>query len=302
MAVYLHPNSCWWFSREYNKEILRVWDDVAENHNGRLIPFPSFLYYTMDKKVKTKFKKFLANNGVNTMFAGLYKDYRHEDNAKDVDEFLASVPAKFAISWAMDYEKMPANNAYGVKFWNNLDAKWKAMLEDGDFRKPLEATRLQEEEREVAKEEKKQAKLMLNNWAGLDLVNVRSNVSRIPQPDENEIRITTKSKHIVVLNQALTTIIDDNEFNSVNICNDVRTNRLVLVFGKGCDYNITKYTSSLKAVQYKGFVEYISKYLEMSFVETKAYYVKISERVWNKTRDSYAIVLSQKVIDLDVRQ
>lgn len=272
----------------------------------------------MDKKTTTKFKSFLNSRGAGTMFFGFYKEYRHDDNAEDVEEFLASVPAKFAISWSMDFEKIH-NDRFGAKYWNDLDQRWRTLLEDK--RKEFTVPGIDKAMREIKKEEKAAAAaqnqshattttsptskvLVENDWSGMmDLVEVKTHITRKTnwqKPDENEIRLTTKkNSNIIVFNSEISKICDDNGFNSMAIHVDRNTNRMVLVFGTGFDFNVREYSADTKVIQHKSLGEYVKKYLDIEINPEKAYFIKVAERMWNKTHTRYAIILSQKYTTKD---
>lgn len=273
----------------------------------------------MDKKTTTKFRSFLNSRGAGTMFFGFYKEYRLEDNPEDVNEYLNLVPAKHAIAWSMDYEKIH-NPQFGAKYWNDLDQKWKLLLDDkrSDFTVPG----IDKAMREIKKEEKaaaqtkatasvsaptpktKETRVVENDWSGMmDLVEVKTNATRKSnwqQPDENEVRLTTKkNRNCMVFNSEVSKICDDNNFDSMSINVDRITNELVLVFGIGFDFNVRMYSADTKVVQHKALGDYLKKYIGIEFDPEKAYFIKVAKRVWNKAHTRYAIVLSQKYTTKD---
>lgn len=265
----------------------------------------------MDKKTITKFKSFLNSRGAGTMYFGFYKEYRHSDNQEDVEDFLAIVPAKFAISWAFDYEKI-GNKMFGAKYWNDLDAKWKLVLDDK--RKAFTVPGIDKAEREIKREERENkavvnntnpapTKVVENDWSGMmDLVEVKTTITKKrawQQPDENEIRLTTKKGNIVIINSEVSKICDDNGFDSMALNVDKNTNRMVLVFGKGFDYNVREYSADTKIVQHKSLGEYMKKYVGVEFDPNKAYFIKIAQRMFNKTHTQYAVVLSTRFTTKD---
>ena len=245
------------------------------------------------------------------MYFGFYKEYRHSDNQEDVEDFLAIVPAKFAISWAFDYEKI-GNKMFGAKYWNDLDAKWKLALDDK--RKAFTVPGIDKAEREIKREERENkavvnntnpapTKVVENDWSGMmDLVEVKTTITKKrawQQPDENEIRLTTKKGSVVIINSEVSKICDDNGFDSMALNVDKNTNRMVLVFGNGFDYNVREYSADTKIVQHKSLGEYMKKYIDVEFDPNKAYFIKIAQRMFNKTHTQYAVVLSTRFTTKD---
>ena len=80
---------------------------------------------------------------------------------------------------------------------------------------------------------------------------------------------------------------------------DKNTNRMVLVFGKGFDYNVREYSADTKIVQHKSLGEYMKKYVSVEFDPNKAYFIKIAQRMFNKTHTQYAVVLSTRFTTKD---
>lgn len=269
----------------------------------------------MDKKSINLFKRLLRDHGVNVMFVGFYNDYRYPDNPKDVQEFLETVPRNLAIAYAFDATKISINNKFGAKFWDSLNNKWQSVCETIDERKKMEPVFIDDEEREIIKEEKRSAAKMANqdkiktfdydggmsvkhDLAGLlDLADVKMRKSsrQMDMPDSNEIRVSTRSKFVVVLNAELVQNIDSCGADSMAIQVDRKTNRMVMVFGKGLEYSVTNYSNDVKSVQFKAVVEILQKYVGEKFDKNKVYYIKIAERMWNHDHSQYAIILSTKM-------
>ena len=258
----------------------------------------------MNKKDENAFKRFLGNHGVNVMFAGLYNQFKYEDNPDTVKEFLEQVPRNLAIAYAFDVTKINSRE-FGAKYWNELDQKWRNFINKTDERKSFEEPQIEREEKAIKREEKAAAaattvRVVENDWAGLDLVGINATANKsMPMPDENEVRVNTKNKTVVVLNSALVQILDDAGFDSMSIQVDRPTNRMVWVFGKGQQFNVTKYSKDIKAIQYKAVIEYLEKYLGRSFEPEKYYYIKIAQRMWNKSHTQYAVIMSQRFQTID---
>lgn len=270
----------------------------------------------MDKKSINLFKRLLQDHGVNVMFVGFYNQFRYPDNPKNVQEFLEITPRNLAIAYAFDATKISVGNRYGAKFWDDLNKKWQAVCDTIDDRKKMEPVRIVDEEREIKKEEKRvtafapvedntypsskedEGLLVKHNWAGiLDLVDVkmRKATKQMDMPDENEIRVSTRSKNVVVLNAELVKNLSICGANSMTIQVDRKTNRMVMLFGKGLEYTVTDYSNDVKAVQFKPVIEILQRYVGEKFDPNKVYFIKIAERLWNHDHSGYAIVLSTKM-------
>ena len=85
-----------------------------------------------ENDIKT-FKHFLKNHGVNTMFVGMYNEYRYEDNQENIEEYLKSVPRNCVIAYAFDLT-MLTNSKFGAKFWDELSQKWVKFINGNDAR------------------------------------------------------------------------------------------------------------------------------------------------------------------------
>ena len=248
----------------------------------------------MNTKDIAAFKRFLKSHGVNTMFVGLYRQNRYEDNPQNVDEYLASVPRNLVIAYAFDLSKL-TTSSFGAKYWNELDQKWRNYINATEDRKEFELPDYKEKEAMKEQEKEEDPVVVNNDWSGLDLLNINTTASKkLPMPDENEIRISTKKKNVLVLNSVLVNILANANFDTMDIRVDRNTNRMVLVFGNGGKFNVCKYSTDVKCVQHKVIIEYLSKYLGVKFDPEKHYYIKIAQRMWSKSHTEYAVVLSQK--------
>lgn len=268
----------------------------------------------MDSKTIKKFKRFLTDNGVNTLFAGFYSSFKYQGNPDSVEDFLAIVPDQLVIPYAFDATKI-SNPQFGLKFWDKLDERWKSTILKLDNRRSMESTAQQIAEAQERKEQRKNEESIVNDeiypfddtkglvvkhdWAGLDLVDVSkpTRAKQYPMPNENEVRVSVKSKPVMVLSYELVKMLDGAGLDSMTIQRDARTNMLVLVFGQGLDYNVSMYSTDVKCVQYKAVMELLQKYIfadGSKFDPSKMYYVKIAQRVWNHNHSRYAVVLSQK--------
>ena len=249
----------------------------------------------MNKKDINQFKRFLQNHGMNTLFAGLYNQFKYDDNADTVQEYLESVPRVKAISYAFDVSRINNDN-YGAKYWSDLDMKWRNFISKTDERKSFEIPEMEREIRDIKREERFEEQMKVETeWSGLDLVNINVTAQRkVPMPEENEVRVNTKNKNVVVLSSYITNILENSGFDSMSINVDRNTNRQVWVFGKELKFNVSKYSTDTKCVNGKAIIEYLEKYLGLKFDPEKYYYVKIASKVWSNNHSSYAIVLSQR--------
>lgn len=62
------------------------------------------------------FKRFLFENGVNTMFKGLYNQFRFPENPEDVEEYLEKVDQQNVILMAFKFPKNLSQSNHGEDF------------------------------------------------------------------------------------------------------------------------------------------------------------------------------------------
>lgn len=251
----------------------------------------------METKDINNFKRFLKSNGMNTMFVGLYRQYRYEDNPIDIQEYLQNVPRNCVIQYAFDTSKIVNSSTFGAKYWDEMHEKWLKFIHTKEERHSFELSPLEEKAKRAKekKDETSASQIVKNDWSGLDLLDVNVKSSRkIQMPDQDEVRIDRKKKNVVVLNNELSNILSEAGLDSMDMRVDRKTNRMVFVFGNGLKFYVGKYSNETRCLQSKDVVLYLSKYLEVEFEQDQHYYVKIAQRMWSKTHQQYAIVLSQK--------
>lgn len=74
------------------------------------------------------FKRFLRQNGMNQLFAGLYKQFRFPESPEDVEEYLRKVDARDAIINAF---KFPEHlTTFGADYWLNVAVKWEQTMKN----------------------------------------------------------------------------------------------------------------------------------------------------------------------------
>jgi len=74
------------------------------------------------------FKRFLRQNGLNQLFAGLYKQFRFPESPEDVEEYLVKVDARDVIINAF---KFPQNlTMFGAEYWLNIAVKWEQTMQN----------------------------------------------------------------------------------------------------------------------------------------------------------------------------
>lgn len=72
------------------------------------------------------FKRFLKTNGINVMFAGMYRQFHFPESPEDVEEYMRKVDAKDAIINAF---KFPQNlSKFGPDYWLEMAVKWEDTL------------------------------------------------------------------------------------------------------------------------------------------------------------------------------
>lgn len=74
------------------------------------------------------FKRFLTENGVNTMFKGLYSQYRFEENPENVEDYLKEIDSSDVILMAFKFPKTMKNFKHGEDFWTDMAVKWENLL------------------------------------------------------------------------------------------------------------------------------------------------------------------------------
>ena len=75
------------------------------------------------------FKRFLFENGVNTMFKGLYNQFRFPENPEDVEEYLEKVDQQNVILMAFKFPKNLSQSNHGEDFWTEMAVKWENLVE-----------------------------------------------------------------------------------------------------------------------------------------------------------------------------
>lgn len=271
-------------------------DEVSEYHNKKLIPL-LLIFYIMNANDINAFKRFLKSHGVNTMFVGMYNQYRYDDNPVNLQEYLATVPRNVVITYAFDLSKL-TQSAFGAKYWDELNLKWKKFINVTNDRKEFELST--HDEKKVSSQPMEEATIVEDNWSGLDLLTVGAAARKKGQmPDDNQVRINTNKKNVMVINSNVTSILDSNGLDTMDIRVDRKTNRFVLVFGKDLKFAIRDYSTEVKCVQHKAIIEYLSKYLNVSFDPKKYYYINIAQRIWSTAHTQYAVILSQKYTTKD---
>ena len=74
------------------------------------------------------FKRFCRFNGINQLFAGLYKQFRFPESPEDIEEYLRKVDAYDVIVNAF---KFPQNlTTFGPEYWLDVAVKWEQTLKN----------------------------------------------------------------------------------------------------------------------------------------------------------------------------
>lgn len=75
------------------------------------------------------FKRFLFENGVNTIFKGLYTQYRFPENPESVEEYLEKVDSQNVILMAFKFPRTMPNYRFGQDFWTEKAVQWERLVE-----------------------------------------------------------------------------------------------------------------------------------------------------------------------------
>ena len=75
------------------------------------------------------FKRFLFENGVNTMFKGLYNQFHFDGSPEDVEDYLKEVDCQNVILMAFKFPKNAENMKHGQDYWMTMAVKWDALVE-----------------------------------------------------------------------------------------------------------------------------------------------------------------------------
>lgn len=76
------------------------------------------------------FKRFLRGNGINQLFAGLYRQFHFPESPADVEDYLRAVDALDAVINAF---KFPQDlKTFGPEFWLDVAVKWETTLKNAE--------------------------------------------------------------------------------------------------------------------------------------------------------------------------
>ena len=78
----------------------------------------------MKKQNKKLFLRFLKNRGIDTMFKGLYRQYRFPNNPEDFEQFLNAVDSYYVIQEAFDFNRIKASSDFDGHYWSQLQKQW----------------------------------------------------------------------------------------------------------------------------------------------------------------------------------
>ena len=270
-----------------------------------------------DRNIKL-FKTFLKFRGLDTMFLGLYKSYRFEDNPESLDDYLKNVDSAFVIQEAFDFNKIKATASFNSRFWSDLSKKWSKYMKEqtekgyywgeGKAKKKTEGSApLNLMETPPApplmpepKTEEEPVEVVKHDWSGLNLIPLKpSRRKTMPQPQPLEIRVCTASGNTVVLSTHISSALVRFGLLTMDMQVDRTTNRLVFVFGKDMTYNVNPYSNDIYAITHKTVVTYLQKYLDIEFDKGKVYYINIQEKIWNKDHSRCAVIVTTNYTEKD---
>lgn len=268
----------------------------------------------MKKENVKLFKQFLVHRGLDTLFRGLYRQYRFDKNPEDFDQYLEQVDSYFVIEEAFDFNKIKASSSFDGGYWAQLSKRWrkymKKQAEHGYYRDEVIIPRrpvmnadgsvhvsptappphMPEPERPEPEIE--------HDWSGMNLIPLKATGKRqMDPPSAHQIRVCTTSGNTVVLSTYLSSPLVENGLLTMEMQVDRDTNRMVFVFGTSSQYAVHQYSSNLYSVAHKSIIEYLQKYLKTKFDPKKVYYISTGDTIWNKDKTKCAVVITNKVIE-----
>lgn len=253
----------------------------------------------MKKQNKKLFLRFLKNRGIDTMFKGLYRQYRFPNNPEDFEQFLNAVDSYYVIQEAFDFNRIKASSEFDGHYWSKLQKQWNILLTHNNLHpkeEPEEIVlpRVPVKNPDGSIHHSPSAEdIVPYDWSGLDLVPLSDKSKRqMPQPQPLEIRVATASGNVVVFNPHITGALIQFGLLTMDMQVDKRTNRLVFVFGTGLTYPLRNYSTGIMSITNKQVVQTLQKYLDIEFDKEKAYYIKINEKMWSKDHTRCAIVVT----------
>ena len=158
-----------------------------------------------------------------------------------------------------------------------------------------EGTKSKVEEEKYSAEE-----LVQHDWLDMDLqeLGVRTRKTALEEsPRGNKIRVSIhKGAHIVVFSKEICDELRQHGCEeSMEVCVDRITNRMVFVFGKKKNNKLTYYlgNGTLK-VQSKVLVSLMANYLQLRFEEDKLYYIDVNKMQYSVVKSQCALVVTNK--------
>ena len=76
------------------------------------------------------FKRFMRKNGINQIFAGLYRQFHFPESPEDIEEYLKKVDSNDVILNAFRFSKNLDDYKYGAEFWLDVAVKWNISMQN----------------------------------------------------------------------------------------------------------------------------------------------------------------------------
>lgn len=76
------------------------------------------------------FKRFMRVNGINQLFAGMYRQLRFPGSPEDIEEYLKKVDANDVVINAFKFPAEMGDFKYGNSYWFDVALKWQKSMEN----------------------------------------------------------------------------------------------------------------------------------------------------------------------------
>ena len=192
------------------------------------------------------------------------------------------------------------DKAYAEVIQDRLNKKQK--LEDAE-REMLETIRAYDMENNITdnikpESEEKTKEVVDGDWFGMDLqtLSIRTRKKVMDEaPHGKKIRISLRrGSNIIALSKEISDELRKYHCEeSMEICVDRLTNRMVFVFGRNKSNSVTQlFADGTLKIQSKVLIGLVSKYLKVGFIEEKYYYVDCGKLQYNEKSGDCAMVIT----------
>lgn len=241
------------------------------------------------------FKRFLRQNGLNQLFAGLYKQFRFPESPEDVEEYLVKVDARDVIINAF---KFPQNlTTFGADFWLSVAVKWEQTMQNAGksgaysryeankasfksalekpLSKPCDKDPLRKEEPQPIEYAEKnppapekrtgitEEQAVVSNFEFIDFGKITKGRRKL---NANMVSVNRKTSNCITINQEISNEIWNSKLEYAHFRWMADTNTLVIVFSNDEEKGLTfrkKAESGNLTISNKALVEYVAKVFDL---------------------------------------